>query len=65
VVFRALNRGKGLEQSLDFQIAQVRCMPEVFDFKELVLWCEDKFNTEKRIIPVGGKDTSLPHTYGF
>jgi hypothetical protein len=36
-------------------IALAGCVPEVTDFKELVLWCVDKFDTEKRIIQVQGK----------
>jgi hypothetical protein len=30
------------------------CVPEVTDFKELVQWCVDKFNSEKRIIQLQG-----------
>jgi hypothetical protein len=36
-------------------IALVGCIPEVVDFKELVLWCADKFDTERRIIQIQGK----------
>jgi hypothetical protein len=36
-------------------------MLEVFDFKELVLWCADKFNVEQRIIQLEEK-TSVPLT---
>jgi hypothetical protein len=31
-------------------IKLVDCVPEVMDFKELVLWCVDKFDTERRIM---------------
>jgi hypothetical protein len=30
-------------------------MPEVLDFKELVLQCTKKFNSEKRIIQLEGR----------
>jgi hypothetical protein len=36
-------------------IALASCMPEVSDFKELILWCVDNFNNEKRIIQLQGK----------
>jgi hypothetical protein len=36
-------------------ITLVGCVPEVMDFKELVLWCVDKFDIERRIIQVQGK----------
>jgi hypothetical protein len=38
-------------------IALVGCVPEVMDFKELVLWCAEKIDTERRIIQVRGKKT--------
>jgi hypothetical protein len=31
-------------------IALARCMLEVDDFKELVLWCTDKFDIGRRIV---------------
>jgi hypothetical protein len=33
-------------------IAHAGCVPEVFDCKDLVSWCTDKFIAEKRIIPL-------------
>jgi hypothetical protein len=36
-------------------IALAGCVPEVTDFKELVQWCADKFNSEKRIIQLQGQ----------
>jgi hypothetical protein len=36
-------------------IALVGCVPEVTYFKELVQWCADKFNSEKRIIQLQGQ----------
>jgi hypothetical protein len=36
-------------------IALAGCMPEVSYFKELILWCIDNFNNEKRIIQLQGK----------
>jgi hypothetical protein len=33
-------------------IAHVGCVSEVFDCKDLVSWCADKFIVEKRIIPL-------------
>jgi len=38
-----------------FGTALASCMPEVSDFKELILWCIDNFNDEKRIIHLQGK----------
>jgi hypothetical protein len=55
VVFDAFTSRKEFKQSLDFGIALVGCMPEVSDFKELVLWCTNKFNNEKRIIQLQGR----------
>ena len=34
------------------RIARAGCVPKVFDCKELVSWCADKFILEKRIIPL-------------
>jgi hypothetical protein len=36
-------------------IALAGCVPEVTDFRELVQWCVDKFNSEKRIIQLQGQ----------
>jgi hypothetical protein len=33
-------------------IARAGCVPEVFDCKELVSWCADKFISDQRIIPL-------------
>jgi hypothetical protein len=33
-------------------IARAGCVPEVFDCKDLVSWCADKFISDKRIIPL-------------
>jgi hypothetical protein len=33
-------------------IAHAGCVPEVFDCKDLVSWCADKYIAEKRIIPL-------------
>jgi hypothetical protein len=33
-------------------IAHAGCVPEVFDCKELVSWCADKFISDKIIIPL-------------
>jgi hypothetical protein len=30
-------------------------VPEVYDFKELILWCVDKFDKERRIIQLQGE----------
>jgi hypothetical protein len=38
-------------------IALASYVLEVMDFRELVLWCADKFDTERRIIQVQGKKT--------
>jgi len=38
-----------------FGIALARSVPEVSDFKELVLWCADKFDIGRRIIEIQGK----------
>jgi hypothetical protein len=35
-----------------FGIAHAGCVPEVFDYKDLVSWCANKFIAEKRIIPL-------------
>jgi hypothetical protein len=34
------------------RIAHAGCVPEVFDCKDLVSWCSNKFIVEKRIIPL-------------
>jgi hypothetical protein len=36
-------------------IALAGCVPEVTDFRELVQWCANKFNSEKRIIQLQGQ----------
>jgi hypothetical protein len=36
-------------------IALASCVPKVIDFKELIQWCADKFNLEKRIIQLQGE----------
>jgi hypothetical protein len=46
---------KELNKVWSSSITLVGCVPEVEDFKELVLWCTDKFDTERRIIQIQGK----------
>jgi hypothetical protein len=36
-------------------IASAGCVPEVYDFKELISWCIDKFDKEQRIIQLQGE----------
>jgi hypothetical protein len=33
----------------------VGCFPEFYDFKELILWCNDKFDKNQRIIQLQGE----------
>jgi hypothetical protein len=40
---------------MDFQNNISRLYPQVSYFKELILWCVDKFNNKKRIIQLQGK----------
>jgi hypothetical protein len=37
------------------EITSVGCVPEVFDYKELILWCIDKFDKNQRIIQLQGE----------
>jgi hypothetical protein len=36
-------------------IALTGCVPEVYDFKEFISWCIDKFDKNKRIIQLQGE----------
>jgi hypothetical protein len=44
------------KQDLDMSgIALAGCVPEVYDFKELISWCIDKFDKNQRIIQLQGE----------
>ena len=46
-----------------FGITSVRCMPEVYDFKELILWCVYKFDKERRFIQLQGETHLAPSIF--
>jgi hypothetical protein len=45
---------KELKKIWSLGIFLVGCVPEVAEFKEMVLWCVDKFDTERRIVQIQG-----------
>jgi len=46
-------------------IALAGSIPEVYDFNELILWCNDNFDKNQRIIQLQGGISYFLSPFGF